>query len=304
MSVVRRCLGRVQKQLITDCTARLSHQAGMLGNHLLPGSSILDVGCGTGYLPKYLEEMYGVKSNGLDVADFNETGIAFRVFDGVRIPLPDQSFDHVMLSFTLHHAHDPMTLIQECRRVARRSVLVFEDMPDNRYGRTSSSSTSNCSGCTTSSGRCTTPTTAARWSGSATTPSTSSKCRCRPNGSPGRAVGSIGYRASYSSTNFPSRRAATLTRTGVDASRHLRLRDSGAFDDAAAPDDRNVFWHRVEFEETDIRQEVDVDGEEAANQCGVSTLVGHSVTVSCSDPPRIAFRRTEYKKSSSTSFNS
>ncbi len=135
MSVVRRGLERVQKQLITDCTARLSHQAGMLGDHLLPGSSILDVGCGTGYLPKYLEEMYGVKSTGLDVADFNETDIAFTVFDGVRIPLPDQSFDHVMLSFTLHHAHDPMTLIQECRRVARRSVLVFEDMPDNRYGR-------------------------------------------------------------------------------------------------------------------------------------------------------------------------
>jgi ubiquinone/menaquinone biosynthesis C-methylase UbiE len=135
MSVVRRGLQRVQKQLITDCKARLSHQAEMLGDHLLPGSSVLDVGCWTGHLPKYLEEMHGVRSTGLDVADFNETDIAFAVFDGVRIPLPDQSFDHVMLSFTLHHAHDPMTLIQECRRVARRSVLVFEDMPDNRYGR-------------------------------------------------------------------------------------------------------------------------------------------------------------------------
>ena len=85
--------------------------------------------------PKYLEEMHGVKPTGLDVADFNATDIAFTVFDGVRIPFPDQSFDHVMLSFTLHHAHDPMTLIQECRRVARNSLLVFEDMPDNRYGR-------------------------------------------------------------------------------------------------------------------------------------------------------------------------
>lgn len=135
MSFVGRCLQRVQKQLITDCKARLSHQAEMLGDYLLPGSSVLDVGCGTGHLPKYLEEMYGVKSTGLDVADLNETDIAFAVFDGVRIPLPNQSFDHLMLSFTLHHAHDPMTLIQECRRVARRSVLVFEDMPDNRYGR-------------------------------------------------------------------------------------------------------------------------------------------------------------------------
>jgi SAM-dependent methyltransferase len=135
MSYIRRGLERVRKRLITDCTVRLSHQAGMLGEHLLPGSSILDVGCGTGHLPKYLEEMHGVKPTGLDVADFNATDIAFTVFDGVRIPFPDHSFDHVMLSFTLHHAHDPMTLIQECRRVARNSVLVFEDMPDNRYGR-------------------------------------------------------------------------------------------------------------------------------------------------------------------------
>jgi SAM-dependent methyltransferase len=135
MSVVRRGLERVQRQLITDCKARLSHQAEMLGDHLLPDSSVLDVGCGTGHFPKYLEEMYGVKSTGLDVADINETDIAFAVFDGTRIPLPDQSFDHVVLSFTLHHAHEPMSLIQECRRVARRSVLVFEDMPDNRYGR-------------------------------------------------------------------------------------------------------------------------------------------------------------------------
>jgi ubiquinone/menaquinone biosynthesis C-methylase UbiE len=139
-------LDRVQEQLITDYKVRLGHQAEELGDHLRPGSSILDVGCGTGYLPKYLEEMYGVKSTGLDVADFNETDIAFAVFDGVRIPLPDQSFGHVMLSLTGHHAHDPMTLIQECRRVARRSVLVFEDMPDNRYGRFSSRSMSNCSG--------------------------------------------------------------------------------------------------------------------------------------------------------------
>ena len=135
MSYIRRGLERVRKRLITDCTVRLSHQAGMLGDHLLPGSSILDVGCGTGHLPKYLEEMHGVKPTGLDVADFNATDIAFTVFDGVRIPFPDQSFDHVMLSFTLHHAHDPMTLLQECRRVARNSLLVFEDMPDNRYGR-------------------------------------------------------------------------------------------------------------------------------------------------------------------------
>ncbi|GAQ39637.1 SAM-dependent methyltransferase [Mycobacterium pseudoshottsii JCM 15466] len=35
----------------------------------------------------------------------------------------------------LHHSHDPVALIKQCYRVARRSIIVFEDMPDGRLGK-------------------------------------------------------------------------------------------------------------------------------------------------------------------------
>jgi SAM-dependent methyltransferase len=114
---------------------RNRNQSEMLRDYIRRGNSVLDVGCGTGHLTKCLEEMYAAEATGLDVKDFRVAPIPFRDFDGASIPFPDQTFDHVVLSFTLHHSHDPMTLIQECRRVARRSILVFEDLPDSRFGR-------------------------------------------------------------------------------------------------------------------------------------------------------------------------
>lgn len=107
----------------------------MLGDYVGPGDSVLDVGCGAGYLADNLHQMYAAVTTGLDVQDFRRSDIAFRRFDGISIPFPDGSFDHVVLSFVLHHSQDPMALIRECRRVARRSVIVFEDMPDNRFGK-------------------------------------------------------------------------------------------------------------------------------------------------------------------------
>jgi ubiquinone/menaquinone biosynthesis C-methylase UbiE len=107
----------------------------MLGDYIGRGDRVLDVGCGAGYLANYLQEMCGADLTGLDVQDFSTGDIAFSRFNGTSIPFPDQTFDHVILSFVLHHSRDPMTLIQECRRVARRSVIVFEDLPENRFGR-------------------------------------------------------------------------------------------------------------------------------------------------------------------------
>jgi SAM-dependent methyltransferase len=107
----------------------------MLGDYIAQGDRVLDVGCGAGYLANNLQEMYGAELTGLDVQDFRIGDIAFRRFDGTSIPFPDRAFDHVILSFVLHHSRDPMTLIQECRRVARHSIIVFEDLPDSRFGR-------------------------------------------------------------------------------------------------------------------------------------------------------------------------
>jgi SAM-dependent methyltransferase len=114
---------------------RLRVQAEALAGYLSQGDSVLDVGCGTGYLSAHLQEMYGVRPSAVDVIDFREAQIPFRQFDGTSIPFLDKSFDHVVLSEVLHHSHDPMALVKECCRVARRSIILFEDMPDGLLGK-------------------------------------------------------------------------------------------------------------------------------------------------------------------------
>jgi SAM-dependent methyltransferase len=114
---------------------RLRDQAEALAGYVGQGDSVLDVGCGTGHLSADLREMYGVEPSGVDVKDFRRAQVPFRLFDGTSIPFADKGFDHVVLSEVLHHSHDPMALIKECHRVARRSIIVFEDLPDGRLGK-------------------------------------------------------------------------------------------------------------------------------------------------------------------------
>lgn len=114
---------------------RLREQAEALVDYVARGDSVLDVGCGTGHLSAYLRDMYGAVSTGIDVKDFRVAEIPFEKFDGTSIPFPDSSFDHVVLSEVLHHSHDPIGLMTECRRVASRRIIVFEDMPDGLVGR-------------------------------------------------------------------------------------------------------------------------------------------------------------------------
>ncbi|OSC41884.1 class I SAM-dependent methyltransferase [Mycobacterium decipiens] len=120
---------------VLRAAVRLRVQAEALAGHLKRGDSLLDVGCGTGHLSVCVRQMYGVQPSGVDVKDFRQAQVPFRQFDGTSIPFPHNAFDHVVLSEVLHHSHDPMALIKECHRVARRSVIVFEDMPDGRLGK-------------------------------------------------------------------------------------------------------------------------------------------------------------------------
>ncbi len=124
-----------EAQYVLRPPERLRVQAEALGDYLSRDDSVLDVGCGTGYLSAHLQEMYGARACGADVGDFRQAQIPFQLFDGMSIPFPDRSFDHVVLSEVLHHSHDPMALLNECLRVARRSIILFEDMPEGLVGK-------------------------------------------------------------------------------------------------------------------------------------------------------------------------
>lgn len=124
-----------EAQHVMQPAVRLREQAEALADYVGEGDSVLDVGCGTGHLSAYLREMYGVIPTGIDVKDSRQAEVSFTEFDGTSIPFPDNSFDHVVLSEVLHHSHDPVRLIAECDRVARRRVIVFEDMPEGVVGK-------------------------------------------------------------------------------------------------------------------------------------------------------------------------
>jgi SAM-dependent methyltransferase len=95
---------------------------------LLPaGSRVLDIGCGDGLIASLvMREQEGIEIEGIDVLVRAETHVPVRPFDGVTIPHEDGSFDAVMFVDVLHHTDNPMALLREAGRVARR-VIVIKD---------------------------------------------------------------------------------------------------------------------------------------------------------------------------------
>jgi SAM-dependent methyltransferase len=100
-------------------------------------SSVLDVGCGNGYVTHHLSAMLGNNALGIDLAEATEAHIDYRRFDGRRFPVADQSFDAVTLCYVLHHAQDVGIVMSELRRVLRADGLavVYEDIPSVWWDR-------------------------------------------------------------------------------------------------------------------------------------------------------------------------
>ncbi|MEO8061546.1 MAG: methyltransferase domain-containing protein [Pseudomonadota bacterium] len=98
---------------------------------LLPGS-VLDVGCGTGYLMDVLAQRSVATAHEFTGVDFQiEPGIVerhpkfhFREADIEKLPFASGEFDTVMCTHVLEHVLHIENAIAELRRVARRRLLV------------------------------------------------------------------------------------------------------------------------------------------------------------------------------------
>lgn len=100
-------------------------------------SSVLDVGCGNGYITHHLSAMLGSSVVGIDLGEATEASIDYRRFDGRCFPVEDQSFDAISLCYVLHHAQDLEVIMSELRRVLRAGgvAVVYEDIPDIWWDR-------------------------------------------------------------------------------------------------------------------------------------------------------------------------
>jgi SAM-dependent methyltransferase len=119
MSVV----GTVHANLVFGRRVRvLAHQ---LANLLPQNATVLDVGCGDGTLDSLiLRSRPDLVINGIDVLVRPQTHIPVTSFDGTTIPYANQAFDVVMFVDVLHHTNDPMVLLREAKRVARRAIVM------------------------------------------------------------------------------------------------------------------------------------------------------------------------------------
>ena len=103
-------------------------------NQIPLGSRILDLGGGWGFYAGPLR-MRGHEHLVLDVVNPGYQKAPVVLYDGSRIPFPDQSFDVTILITMLHHVPDPQALFKEVRRVTRHKVVIVEDLYHHGVGR-------------------------------------------------------------------------------------------------------------------------------------------------------------------------
>ena len=114
------------------------HTVSLLIPHIAPGATVLDIGCGEGYVLDELLARGVTNVHGVDIVDIRgNRDYPFRLYDGQTVPFPDRSFDVVVLSFVLHHVPDPrkLALLEEALRVSRAKVVVVEDTPSTAFDR-------------------------------------------------------------------------------------------------------------------------------------------------------------------------
>ncbi len=97
-----------------------------------PGEKVLDLGCGDGTLLKHLMETRHIVGRGVELS---EQGVLACVRKGVSVrqgdlheglgDYPDQSFDTVILSYTIPYLNDPEFIIKEMLRIGRRAIVSF-----------------------------------------------------------------------------------------------------------------------------------------------------------------------------------
>lgn len=98
--------------------------------------SILDVGAGSGELLSELVKwtngrdtfFVGAEINAEAARAIRDKNISAIRCDGLRLPFPDNSFDHVFCSLFLHHLDDEaaVDLVREMARVSRRRIFVID----------------------------------------------------------------------------------------------------------------------------------------------------------------------------------
>lgn len=104
-------------------------------------SFILEVGCGEGYGTKLLSENV-TKIIGLDVNKniithasnkYSSENCIFKVYDGLKIPYEDDTFDAVVSLQVIEHIQDDINYVSEVYRVLKKNGMFILTTPNRTY---------------------------------------------------------------------------------------------------------------------------------------------------------------------------
>ncbi len=96
---------------------------------------VLDIGSGGGWIAKEIKDRKNGEVVLLDVFDFNQTDLKIIIYDGKKIPFPDNSFDVVTVIFVLHHIENQKEVLKEIKRVAKNKIIIIEDTYNSYFGK-------------------------------------------------------------------------------------------------------------------------------------------------------------------------
>jgi len=92
------------------------------------GKMVLDVGCSIGEYCKELStrgfNCVGVDYNPKYIEKAKAKGVEAYVMDAYRLDFKDDRFDSALMFEILEHLEDPLSALQEAKRVAKRNILV------------------------------------------------------------------------------------------------------------------------------------------------------------------------------------
>src|SRR5208283_1821088 len=109
---------------------RLDHR--IIAELIVPGSSVLDLGCGSGELLYMLIKDRGARGQGIEIdeqAIYTCVARGLNVFHGDIDPglseYPDRSFDYVILNQSLQQVRHVEPVVVDCLRVGKKVIVGF-----------------------------------------------------------------------------------------------------------------------------------------------------------------------------------
>jgi ubiquinone/menaquinone biosynthesis C-methylase UbiE len=117
-------LNSISRNRQTDLS--LSNLNYILKNIDQTSGSLLDVGCGNGFLLKRIQHKFPqLKLSSCDVVEsIKNKNISFYKANITHLPFTDRSFDIVVCTHTIEHIYDLQKAVKELLRVCRKQLIV------------------------------------------------------------------------------------------------------------------------------------------------------------------------------------